>query len=87
MMGVSSSFIATMVLALYISTETAASEYTNPIALWCAVPIFLFWQSRMWLSAARDFMTDDPIVYAMRDWVSRLCLLLLLIVYGIASFL
>jgi 4-hydroxybenzoate polyprenyltransferase len=87
MMGVSSSFIATMVLGLYISTESAASEYTNPIALWCSVPIFLFWQSRMWLSAARDFMTDDPIVYAMRDWVSRLCLLLLLIIYGIASFL
>ena len=87
MMGVSSSFIATMVLGLYISTESAASEYSNPVALWCAVPIFLFWQSRMWLSAARDFMLDDPIVYAMRDWVSRLCLLLLLIVYGIASFL
>lgn len=87
MMGVSSSFIATMVLALYISTESAASEYSNPVALWCAVPIFLFWQSRMWLSAARDFMLDDPIVYAMRDWVSRLCLLLLLIVYAIASFL
>ena len=86
-MGVCSSFIATMVLALYISTESAANEYTNPVALWCAVPIFLFWQSRMWLSAARDFMLDDPIVYAMRDWVSRLCLLLLLIVYGIASFL
>lgn len=87
MMGVSSSFIATMVLGLYISTESAASEYSNPVALWCAVPIFLFWQSRMWLSAARDFMLDDPIVYAMRDWVSRLCLLLLLIVYAIASFL
>lgn len=86
-MGVCASFIATMVLALYISTETAASEYSNPVGLWCAVPIFLFWQSRMWLSAARDFMLDDPIVYAMRDWVSRLCLLLLLIVYGIASFL
>ena len=87
MMGVCSSFIATMVLGLYISTESAATEYSNPIALWCSVPIFLFWQSRMWLSAARDFMLDDPIVYAMRDWVSRLCLLLLLIIYGIASFL
>jgi hypothetical protein len=87
MMGVCSSFIATMVLGLYISTESAASEYSNPVALWCCVPIFLFWQSRMWLSAARDFMLDDPIVYAMRDWVSRLCLLLLLIIYGIASFL
>jgi hypothetical protein len=72
---------------LYISTESAATEYRNPVALWCSVPIFLFWQSRMWLSAARDFMLDDPIVYAMRDWVSRLCLLLLLIIYGIASFL
>jgi 4-hydroxybenzoate polyprenyltransferase len=85
MMGVSASFIAAMVLALYINTDSAASEYSRPIVLWLAVPVFLFWQSRMWLSAARDFMTDDPIVYALRDWVSRLCLLLVFIVYGIAS--
>jgi len=39
------------------------------------------------LQRLREQGTDDPIVYAMRDWVSRLCLLLLLIVYGIASFL
>jgi 4-hydroxybenzoate polyprenyltransferase len=85
MMGVCSSFIATMVLGLYINTENAASEYSKPVVLWFAVPVFLFWQSRMWLSAARDFMTDDPIVYALRDWVSRLCLLVVFVIYGIAS--
>lgn len=87
MMGVSASYIATMVLGLYINTESAAEEYASPRLLWSAVPIFLFWQSRMWLSAARDFMTDDPIVYAIRDWVSRLCFLLLLAIYVAATLL
>jgi 4-hydroxybenzoate polyprenyltransferase len=86
-MGVAASYIATMVLGLYISTESAASEYGHPIALWSAVPIFLFWQSRMWLSAARGYMTDDPIIYAARDWVSQLCLALLLAVYFFATLL
>ncbi len=86
-MGVCSSFIATMVLGLYINTESATAQYEQPIALWASVPIFLFWQSRMWLAAERGKMTDDPIVYAARDWVSQLCLVLLLAIYSVASFL
>jgi 4-hydroxybenzoate polyprenyltransferase len=86
-MGVCASFLATLVLALYINTDTAADEYERPLILWAAVPVFLFWQSRMWLSAARDFMTDDPIVYAVRDWVSQLCFALLTGIYVVASFL
>jgi len=85
-MGVCSSFIATMVLGLYINTESAAAQYEQPIALWASVPIFLFWQSRMWLAAERGKMTDDPIVYAARDWVSQLCLVMLLAIYLVASF-
>jgi 4-hydroxybenzoate polyprenyltransferase len=87
MMGVCASFLATLVLALYINTDTAADEYEQPVILWGAVPVFLFWQLRMWLSAARDFMTDDPIVYAARDWVSQLCVAVLAGIYAIASFL
>jgi hypothetical protein len=40
----------------------------------------------MWLAAARGKMTDDPIVYAAQDWPSRACLLLLIAIYGFASF-
>jgi hypothetical protein len=45
----------------------------------------LFWQCRLWLSTTRGYMDDDPIVYAARDWVSRLiaaAVLLLLLLAG-----
>ena len=83
--GVAAICIASMVRGLYISTNNAAHQYGRPLLLWAAVPIFLFWQSRMWLSASRGFMHDDPIVYAARDWVSQLCLALLLAVYVLAT--
>ena len=34
------------------------------------VPLMLFWQCRLWLSTTRNYMHDDPIVFATRDWVS-----------------
>jgi hypothetical protein len=40
--------------------------------LWATVPLLLFWQCRLWLSTARGYMNDDPIVYAARDRVSWL---------------
>lgn len=85
-MGVSAGFVSTLVLGLYLSSDVADAEYRMSLILWCTIPVFLFWQTRMWLSAARGFMTDDPIIYAARDWVSRLCLLVLIILYVLASF-
>jgi 4-hydroxybenzoate polyprenyltransferase len=85
-MGVSASFVSAMVLGLYFSSDIAASLYSDTLLLWCSIPILLFWQARMWLSASRGYMTDDPIIYAARDWVSRLCLLSLLAVYAAARF-
>ncbi len=86
-MGIASSFASSMVLALYIDSESAATMYQYPMLLWSIVPIILFWQSRLWLAAARGRMIDDPIVFAARDWVSWLCLGLLLAVYGLAIYL
>ncbi len=86
-MGVASSFASSMVLALYIDSEKAAVTYKYPMLLWSLVPILLFWQSRMWLAAARGKMTDDPIVFAARDWVSWCCLMLLLAIYAIPLYL
>jgi hypothetical protein len=48
------------------------------------IPLLLFWQCRLWLSASRGYMTDDPIVYAARDWVSRLVFCGVLIVVATA---
>jgi 4-hydroxybenzoate polyprenyltransferase len=73
-MGIASSFASTVVLALYVQGDLAAQtvQYARPELLWPIVPLMLFWQCRIWLSTARKYMDDDPIVYAAKDWVSWL---------------
>ena len=71
-MGLASSFMSALVLALYIDTNPA-SLYAEPRMLWLMVPAILFWQCRLWLSTSRGYMSDDTIVYAARDKVSWLC--------------
>jgi len=68
--GCASSFCSSLVLALFVQREATAAQYASPILLWATVPLMLFWQCRLWLSTARGYMHDDPIVYAARDWVS-----------------
>ena len=46
----------------------------NPAILWALIPVFLFWVIRIWLKAVRGVLHDDPVVFAARDWVSRLAL-------------
>jgi 4-hydroxybenzoate polyprenyltransferase len=70
MFGCASTFTSAIVLALYVQSDAVERVYVNPAMLWAAVPLLLFWQCRLWLSTARGYMHDDPIVYAARDWVS-----------------
>jgi 4-hydroxybenzoate polyprenyltransferase len=72
MFGVAAAFSSSVVLALYVGSSTAFHLYPSPEVLWSLVPLGLFWQLRLWLSTERGKMHDDPIVYASRDWVSRL---------------
>jgi 4-hydroxybenzoate polyprenyltransferase/phosphoserine phosphatase len=69
-LGVSSGFIAVLVLALYIQDGQAANLYATPKLIWLACPVMLFWISRAWLIAHRGRMHDDPIVFALKDKVS-----------------
>ena len=70
MFGVASAFIAIMVLSLYVNSAVAEAQYRWPAALWAAGPFMLLWLCRLWLATARGEMSDDPIVYSMKDWVS-----------------
>jgi hypothetical protein len=81
-MGVGSSFVSAVVLALYVQSDVAAKAYAHPEILWGIVPMSLFWQCRMWLSSSRGNMHDDPIVFAVKDritWAIGIVLILILI--------
>jgi 4-hydroxybenzoate polyprenyltransferase len=86
-LGIGSSFASALVLALYVDTSTAELIYHTPQTIWGLVPLALFWQCRMWLSATRGYVQDDPIVYAAKDWVSWLVAAMAIVLYllGIAN--
>jgi 4-hydroxybenzoate polyprenyltransferase len=71
-LGIGAAFASSIVLALFVQSESVAHRYADPSLLWLIVPLTLFWQWRMWLAGARGQMHDDPIVYAVRDPVSRI---------------
>lgn len=73
LMGVCASFMSSVVLALFVQSDTVAARYASPGLLWVIVPLILFWQCRVWLATMRGQMDEDPIVYATRDkaaWIS-----------------
>lgn len=69
-MGIASSFAASLVLALYIQSDTVAETFRAPELLWLTVPLVLYWLCRTWVVTRRGGMHDDPILYAVRDRVS-----------------
>jgi 4-hydroxybenzoate polyprenyltransferase len=62
---------AITVLAFYISSSTVASLYSHPLVLWLLCPLVLYWLSRVLIVAHRRRLHDDPIVFALKDRVSR----------------
>ncbi|MDM0045925.1 UbiA family prenyltransferase [Variovorax dokdonensis] len=70
--GVAAGQMAALLLCLYLQDQQMLERYAQPHALWILVPVFLFWIMRIWLKAVRHALHDDPVVFAARDWVSRL---------------
>ncbi len=85
-LGGASGYLSVLVLALYINEATTATLYRSPEWMWAACPLLLFWLSRVWLLAHRGQMHDDPIVFALRDHVSRWTGLGFVVVFALAAF-
>lgn len=74
--GVAAGQMSALVLSLYFQDQQMLARYSNPAILWILIPVFLFWIMRIWLKAVRGALHDDPVVFAARDWVSRLALVI-----------
>jgi 4-hydroxybenzoate polyprenyltransferase/phosphoserine phosphatase len=70
--GITSGYLAAIVLALYLQSDTVKRFYASPAWLWLIVPVFLFWISRIWLLVNRGTMDEDPVLFATRDRVTWL---------------
>ena len=86
-MAIASGYVSVLVLALYIRTPFIDQLYGTPPILLGICLVVLYWISRVVMVTHRGHMHDDPLVYAMRDRVSQICVLLCLIIGGLAYWL
>jgi 4-hydroxybenzoate polyprenyltransferase len=65
--GVTSAFVALLIMAFYVQVSLDDVFYKTPILLWATLPAFAYWLCRMWLKTNRGDMHDDPIVFSLKD--------------------
>jgi len=74
-------------LGIFIAHLTLASEvalFGNPWAKWAGGAILGLWLGRLFVTARRGRLGDDPVLFTVTDWISWALLLLigLLAVFG-----
>jgi 4-hydroxybenzoate polyprenyltransferase len=70
--GITSGYLAAIVLALYLQSDTVRRFYASPAWLWLIVPVFLYWISRIWVLVNRGAMDEDPVLFATKDRITYL---------------
>jgi 4-hydroxybenzoate polyprenyltransferase len=85
-MGVASGYIAALVFSLFVENGAHHGAYREPTLLWLAVPVLLYWISRIWIVTGRGQMQDDPVKYALKDRVSFICAVVIGLIAVLARF-
>jgi len=69
-LGVACGALSVLVLALYLATTAFDRTYSRGQLIWGTCVLLLYWISYLWLMAHRGRMTDDPLVFAIKNRVS-----------------
>lgn len=85
--AVSAGYVSVLVMALYVNSPAVGELYSYPPALWGICLVLLYWITRMVMVTHRGGMHDDPVVYAVKDRVSQICVVLMLGAGLVATFL
>ncbi len=84
-LGTGSGLMSVMVLALYFDSPIVTAIYREPMWLWLAPSVMLYWVARLWMKTHRGEIHDDPVVFAVRDKQSLIVLLILGLIFSAAT--
>ena len=79
--------LSLLTLAEYVSNNEVTQRYQTPGILWLSIPVMMFWTYRAWMWANRGKIGDDPVIFAMKDQISRLTGLVILAIFLLARYL
>jgi 4-hydroxybenzoate polyprenyltransferase len=84
-LGGASGYLSVLVLALYIAGDAAPTPAVRYNLIWLICLLLLYWISYVWLMAHRGRMHDDPLVFALRDPVSRALVVAMAVILFLAT--
>jgi 4-hydroxybenzoate polyprenyltransferase len=86
--GPTSGYIATLVFVLYLSlSPDVARHYPDASLLYLVCPVMLYWITRIWFLAQRRQISEDPVLFALRDRLSLLAGAVIVVLFVLASYL
>ena len=74
-------WISIIVLIFHINSPEVIKQYSFPNILWIICFVMLFWILRIIHVSSKGKIKDDPIVYAISDKISYLCLVIILFIF------
>jgi hypothetical protein len=76
--GPVSGYMAVLVIALYIRDPSSAATrlYPSPSVLWLLCPLLMYWLTRLWFFASRGQLSNDILLFAVKDRVTWYTILL-----------
>ncbi len=83
--ALSSGYVSVLIMAFYVNSAGIVKLYAEPVALWGICIVLLYWITRLVMLTNRGMMKDDPIIFAIKDIGSLICLtvILFLILFAI----
>ncbi len=82
--GITSGYLAALIIAFYLNSSKALIIYRHPQVLWLISMVMLYWVSRIWLLASEGKVHEDPVVFAIKDKVSYLLILCIIVLITLA---
>ena len=76
-----SGYVSVLVMALYVNSDTVTNIYENASRLWGICLILIYWITHAAFSTHRGLMTDDPMIFALKDRISQVCFLLIITIF------
>jgi 4-hydroxybenzoate polyprenyltransferase len=70
-LGIGSGLVSVTVLGFYITAPLTLERFADPNILGLLCVVLLYWICRVWIKVHRGQMHDDPVVFALRDHISK----------------
>ena len=77
--GIAAGFTALVIILIYFML-TLSKVVSNDISIISIIFLIVWWFLRFWFLMMRDLVNDDPIVFALKDNISRATLSLIVLI-------